>query len=202
MAGTERSRRYLRARQPAAARAMARVPVRPAGAALSRAAQLRHRSCSTAGSRLGEGGRPCLISPSRNADLRAALRAREPHRQRADPRSRPGARQPRAAALGQQSDDGRGLFRGDQGRRRGGRDHAAAARQGAVLSARQGQDRAGAVRRAARRRDGEDQGAVAPDLKRIVYWGEGSERRPRSDDAAARLRAFLRLRHRRATTSA
>ena len=57
---TKRSRRYVCARQSAAARAMAGVQVRPAGAAISRAAQLRHRNGSTAGSRPGRApGRAC-----------------------------------------------------------------------------------------------------------------------------------------------
>ena len=145
----------------------------------------------------GRAGRPPVPALAhRDADLRAAPRAREPHRQRADPRSRPRARQPRAAARRQQSDDGRGLFRGDQGRRRRGRDHAAPARQGAVLSARQGEDRAGAVRRAARRRDGEGQGAVVRTAARRLL-GQHGARCARNADGEARLRQIHRLRHRR-----
>ena len=87
-------------------------------------------NCVTAmGRPLGRGraGRPAVPAlADRVADLRAAQRAGEPHRQCADPRSRHGAGQPRAAARRQQSDDGRGLFRRHQGRRRRGRDHAAA----------------------------------------------------------------------------
>ena len=118
-------------------------------------------------------GRPhrvCLAH--RDADLRAACRAHQPHRQCADARSRPGAGQPRAAARAEQSDDGRGLSRGHQGRRRRGRHHAAAARQGAVLSARQGEDRARAVRRAARRRDGEGQGRSRAELQARRLLGQ------------------------------
>ena len=54
------------------------------------------------------------------------------------------------------------------------------ARQGAVLSARQGEDRAGAVRRAARRRDGEGQGAVGrAEARRLL----GQHRRGRARNA-------------------
>ena len=56
--GQKRSRRYVRARQSAAARAMARIQVRSAGAAISRAAQLRHANGSTAGSRPGRASGP------------------------------------------------------------------------------------------------------------------------------------------------
>ena len=157
-------------------------------------------NCVTAmGRPLGRGraGRPSMSLLARgNADLRAAPRAREPHRQRAHPRSRPRAGQSRAAARAEQSDDGCGLFRRHQGRRRRGRDHAAAPRQGAVLSARQGEDRAGAVRRAAGRRDGEGQGAVGRIAARRLL-GQRRARRARDADDEARLRQIHRLRHRR-----
>ena len=76
------------------------------------------------------------------------------------------------------------------------------ARQGAVLSARQGEDRAGACatrgwptrwRRPRRSR---------PNCKRVVYWGSDGARRARNADDEARLRQIHRLRHGRATTSA
>ena len=150
-----------------------------------RPAQLRHQIPRPLGR--GGRGRPALPDLAiGNAELRAALRAGEPHRQRADARSRAGARQSRAAARRQQSDDGRGLSRRAEGRRGGGGDHAAAARQGAELSDRQGQDRAGAVRRAARRRDGEDQGGRARSQAHRLL-GRRPQRRPRIDDAAAGL---------------
>ena len=73
------------------------------------------------------------------------------------------AGQSRAAALRQQSDHDRGLSRGDEGGRRHGRDHAAAARQGTVLHrARRRRSRIALVRHAACRRNGEDQGRWRP----------------------------------------
>ena len=51
------------------------------------------------------------------------------------------------------------------------------ARQGAVLSARQGEDRAGAVRRAARRRDGEGEGAVVRAQARRLLGRHGARTR-------------------------
>ena len=131
----------------------------------------------------------------RDPHLRATGRAREPHRQCAHARSRPRAGQSRAAARAQQPDDGRGLSRGHQGRRRRGRDHAAAARQGDRLSDREGEDRARALRRPARRRDGK--GAAArrrSQAHRLL--GQRRARRARSADGEARLRDLHRLRHR------
>ena len=111
--------------------------------------------------RLGRQGpwRPRLPDlAGRAPDLCRPRRTGEPHRQRAHPRSRPGAGEPRAAARPQLADDGGGLFRRHQGRRRRGRDHAALARQGDRVPADQGRDQARAVRRAARRRNGEGAG--------------------------------------------
>ena len=61
--------------------------------------------------------------------------------------------------------------------RHDGRDHAAAARQGAVLPVDQGEDRARAVRRAARRRDGEDQGRSRPSSSASSIGATASSRR-------------------------
>ena len=97
--------------------AVAGVPVHAAGAAVSGAAQLRDRVVDKLGR--GRRRRPHRDHlADRDADLRAACRAHQPHRQCADPRSRPGAGQSRAAARAEHSDDDRGLSGGDQGRRR------------------------------------------------------------------------------------
>ena len=106
----------------------------------------------------GRGEEPCIFSPERQLQLSRAAAIGEPHRQRAGRQARPGDRRPGAAALGQQADDGGDLSRGAEGRRHRGRDHAAAARQGTGLSDPEGEDRAGAVRRQARRRNGKGQG--------------------------------------------
>ena len=109
----------------------------------------------------GEGGRPCLISPSETLSY-AQLSERVNRIANVLTRDLGLiAWQSRAAALRQQSDDGRRLSGRAESRRGGGGDHAAASRQGAELSDRQGQDRAGTVRRAACRRDGEGQGGRA-----------------------------------------
>ncbi len=130
----------------------------------------------------------------RDAELCGAVRTGQPYRQCADPRPRAGPGQPRAAALGQQSHDGCGLPCRAQGRRRRGRDHAAVARQGAWLSDRQGEDRAGALRHPSCRRDGEGEAGLArPEADRVL--GRRPQRRPRGPDAAAGLRALQRLRH-------
>ena len=69
-----------------------------------------------------------------------------------------------------------------------------------VLSARQGQDRAGALRRPARRRDGEGQGAVARDLKRSSIGAR--QRRTRGADGASPATSISPPATPRATTSA
>ena len=131
-------------------------------------------SCSTAGSRPGEGDRPCLIAPAETwtyADLAERVN-RIANVLTRDLGLVPGNRvllrapnNPMMVAA---------YFAVHQGGRHRGRDHAAAARQGAVLSARQGEDRARPVRRAACRRDGEGQGAVAGAASASSIWGSGA----------------------------
>ena len=168
---------------------------------LSRAHELRRSNCSTAGSRPATAtALPHLAG--RDADLRATGRAGEPHRQRAHARSRPRAGQPRAAARPQQPDDGRGLSRRHQGRRRRGRDHAAAARQGDRLPDRQGEDRACALRRTAWPTRWRRRGRWPRELERVVYWGSGTPRRARSADGASPATSISPPATPRATTSA
>ena len=167
-----RAHRHLRAGQSAAARAMAGISLRLAGAALSASGSI----ASPIPRSLGRGGRGRAALPdltNRDADLRAAFRAREPHRQRAHARFWPGARQPRAAARRQQSDDGCGVSRRDQsGRRSWSRPcRSCAPRNCPIRSPRRKIALALCDMRLAD--EMEKTKAVAPDLKRIVYWGEG-----------------------------
>ena len=77
------SYRHLRARQPAAARALAGVQLRPAGAAVSGAPELRHRAARPRGRARASATRPLFYTPERALDLRRAARAGEPDRPRA-----------------------------------------------------------------------------------------------------------------------
>jgi 2-aminobenzoate-CoA ligase len=56
----DRPRRHLCARPPAAAAQMPEFLFRPARTAVPAAPELRHRACSTAASRKGDGDRPCV----------------------------------------------------------------------------------------------------------------------------------------------
>ena len=75
----------------------------------------------------GHGDRPMLRSPERTLTYSQAPGRSQPHRAGPDGRSRPGARQSRAAARRQFDFDGAGVARGGEGRAdRGGHDAAAA----------------------------------------------------------------------------
>ena len=161
---------------------MAGVPVRPAGTELSGAAQLRGGAARPLGR--GRRRRPALlIAPPRDLDLRASCRAREPHRQCADARSRSGARQSRAAARPNNPMMVRPMFAVHQGRRRSAspRCRCCAPRNWPID--RQGADRTGALRRAPFRRDGEGRGAGARSASARRLGRQG--RCPRSADGAA-----------------
>ena len=107
---------------PAAAGAAAGIPLRPARAPISRAAERRGRAAE--GRRAGRArGR----QRPRPLDLCASSTISRPHRPAAGRGGRPGPRQPRAAARAQRLHDVRRLARRAEGRRRGRRDHAAAA---------------------------------------------------------------------------
>ena len=173
---------------------MAGLPVRPAGAELSRSHQLRGRIARSPDR--GRQRRPPMPHFAvREPQLCATGGAGEPHRQRAHARPRSPARASRTAARPQQPDDGCGLSRRHQGRRRCRRDHAAAARQGDRVPDHQGEDPAGAVRPPPGRGDGEGAAARRRTRARRVL-GQRHARRARSADGQARLRAFHRLRHR------
>ena len=95
-------------------------------------------------------GRPgrCALPrrPGRDPDLWRARPAGEPDRQRPHRQARARAGRPRAPARRQHADVGRGLLRGAEGRRRRRRDDADAAGARDRLPARQGEDRARALR--------------------------------------------------------
>ena len=132
----------------------------------------------------GDGDRPCLISPAENLSY-AQLAERVNRIANVLTRDLglvPG--QSRAAARPQQPDDGCGLSRRHQGRRRRGRDHAAAARQGDRLPDHQGEDPARAVRPPPGRRDGEGAAARRRTRARRVL-GQRHARRARSADGAS-----------------
>ena len=192
--------RYVCARSFAAGRAMAGLFVQLAGTALSGPAELRQRIRRRLDRRRAR--RPRLPDRARRkVDLCRAGGTGQSHRQRADARSRRGAGKSRAAARSEQSDDGRRLFRRDQSRRRRGRDHAAVARQGNRIPGYQGRDQACIVRRAAVRRDGENQAARAgAEADRLL--GPRHGRQPRTADDATRLRAVRRPAIPQATTCA
>ena len=143
----------------------------------------------------GEGDRHRDHLAGRNPDLRAACRAHQPHRQRADARSRHGAGQSCADARVQFADGDRGLSRGHQGGRRHGRHHAAAARQGALLRAsprRRSRSRCATRGFPTRwRRRGRSRA-----ISSASSIGAAARRHARSADGAARLRDLHRLRHR------
>ena len=135
-------------RQPAAARSSGRTSLfDAAGAALSRRGSTAHASCSTAGSRRAAATRPASSRPAETLDLRELAERvnRIANVLVGELGLVPGNRVLLRAA--NNADDGRGLARGAEGRRRRGRDHAAAARARAGLHARQGADRARALRR-------------------------------------------------------
>ncbi len=137
----------------------------------------------------------------RDADLRAARRAHQPHRQCADPRSRHGAGQSRSAARAELADgDCVPIWRSIKA---GGVMVATMPLLRAkeiVLRGDEGEDQTRAVRRAALRRDGEDQAARA-DLERMVYWGKDGAI-ARSPDGRSRATRTSPPATPRATTSA
>src|SRR6516164_589466 len=182
----DRASRHLRARQLAAARAMAGFPVRAAGVEISRADELRGRIARPLGRR--ETRQPAVPDlAGGKLDLRATGRAREPYRQRAHARARHGPRSSRAAARAEQPDDGGGLSRRNQSRRRRGRDHAALTRQGDRLSDCQGQNPPRAVRSPPGRGDGESPRAGGRSRARRLL-GRRRGRCTRSADGNAGLR--------------
>ena len=174
-------------------RAVAGIPLHAAGAAISGPAQLRHRIARPLGRQ--RRGRPHLRHlADRDADLCAARRAHEPHRQCADARSRPRARQPRAAA---RANNPMMIAA-----------YLAVMKAGGVMVATMPLLRAKelsytSTRRRSRSRSAttrlademEKTKALAPDLQRIVYWGDGPDALE-SLMAQAGLRDFHRLRHR------
>ncbi len=109
----------------------------------------------------GRGDEPCLISPAETLTYRALRERVNRICQCAGRQARLRARQPRAAAFGQQPDDGGRLSGGPEGRRRRRRHHASAARQGDRLSAEEGEDNHCALRSSPRGGDGarQDDGA-------------------------------------------
>ena len=102
--------RHLRARQPAAARAVARAAVRPAGARISGAAELRRRAARPLGREAAAATAPLLRRPAALDLARACRAASNRIANVLVERARPRAGQPRAAARRQQPDDGRGLL--------------------------------------------------------------------------------------------
>ena len=141
-------------------RALAGIHLHAAGAALSAATELRQLFPRPLG-RAGTWRRSLRHQPRRQLHLSRAASAREPHRQCAGRQARSRHRRTRAAALGQQSDDGCDLSGGDQGRWHCRGDDAAVARQGAILSDPEGGDHARALRWKARRGNGEGESCGA-----------------------------------------
>ena len=159
-----RARRHVRARPPAAARAVARIHLRAAGAPVSGAAQRRDRTARRR-DRARQGERTAILAPAACAGrTRSSTRSanRIAHVLVEDLGARAG--QPRAAARAEQPDVCRLLVRGAQGGRHRRRHDAAAAREGAHRHRHQGRDLARAVRRAARRR-ARRRAAAMPDAR-------------------------------------
>ena len=134
---SDRPRRHLRARQPSARRAVARPAARPAGVPISRIPERRRRADRPPGReglRRQHGADRQRPAPH----LQGAGRLVQPAGACAGGRLRRQARQPRAAALGQQPGHGGGVAGGDQSRRGGRQHHAAAARGRTRQDRRQG----------------------------------------------------------------
>jgi hypothetical protein len=122
--GSDRPRRHLRPRPAAAARSPARIPLRPAGASLSRAAERRGRADRQGRSRCA--GRD---QRGRTLDLWRHARPQRPHRTPARRGGGSGSRRPSPAARAQRGDAVRLLARSAQGRRHRRDDDAGAARR-------------------------------------------------------------------------
>ena len=164
-----------------------RIPARPAG--LPYPARL---NCAVGAAGPQRGARPRRPSrhrhAGRDADLRRARRAGEPHRQRAGAAS--SAWCPATACCCARANNAwmvACLFRRAEGGRRRGRDHAAAARQGARRDLPQGARSATPSATPAGR--GAGARPEAPHLRHVVHWGDGDAggavRRGRAADFAA-----------------
>ena len=151
------SHRYVREESSAAARSLAGVHLQASRIAVPGTTELRG-SISRSLGRAWPWRRPLHLELRRQLFLFGAAAVGEPHRQCAGRQARSGHRRPCAAEIGQQSDDGRDVSSGPQGRRRRGCNHAAIARQGAGLSDPEGGGHAGTVRRQTWRRTGKSKG--------------------------------------------